>query len=237
MIAAIHQPQYLPWLGYFDKIASADIFILLDNVQFKKNEWQNRNKIRTPQGWQWFTVPVIHNFGQLISEVKINNQTKWRDAHLKALCLNYKRSPFFDTYIEEFKNIYSQNWKNLADLNIFLIKKIVSWIGIQTKIFIASEYQVTEDSTQRLIDLCRIAGADTYLSGIDGGKYMDFDKFRKNNIEVMTQNFCHPRYEQVWSGKDNENFISHMSVIDLLFNCGKGSLSVIKGEQGVNIST
>lgn len=106
MICAIHQPQTYPWLGYFAKIMQADIFIFLDNVQFKKNEWQNRNKIRTPQGWIWLTVPVIHHFGQKIDEVKINNTVNWRKKHLQTLQTYYGRAPFFKLYFEKFENFY-----------------------------------------------------------------------------------------------------------------------------------
>ncbi len=95
MIVSVHQPQYLPWLGYFDKIERSDIFVFLDNVQFKKNEWQNRNKIKTSEGWQWLSVPVIHKFMQKISEVKINNTVWWGKKHLNALVTNYSKAPFF----------------------------------------------------------------------------------------------------------------------------------------------
>jgi len=232
MIAAIHQPQYLPWLGYFDKIASADVFILLDNVQFKKNEWQNRNKIRTAQGWQWLTVPVIHDFGQRISQVKINDQVKWREAHFKALCLNYRRAPFYDLYIGQFREIYDRPWDDLGDINIFMVQKIVQWLGISTRILVASQYETTEHHTQRLIDLCRAAGADTYLSGADGKSYMDLDRFQEAGISLQVQDFHHPLYSQVWAGKNSENFLSHMSVIDLLFNCGPESLKLLRGLTG-----
>jgi len=125
MIAGIHQPQYLPWLGYFDKIARSDIFILLDDVQFKKNDWQNRNKIHTPQGWQWLTVPVIHNFGQTIVETKIKNVSNWRQAHYKALVLNYSRAPFFNDYKDFFETLYEREWEYLADLNIYILEKLI----------------------------------------------------------------------------------------------------------------
>ena len=95
MIVSIHQPQYLPWLGYFDKIERSDAFVFLDNVQFKKNEWQNRNKVKTDQRWQWLTIPVIHKFGQKINEVKINNTVRWGKKHLTALLNHYSKAPFF----------------------------------------------------------------------------------------------------------------------------------------------
>ena len=103
MICAIHQPQYLPWLGYFDKMAGADVFVLLDDVQFKKNEWQNRNRIRDAQGWQWITVPVLHDHGQRINQVKLNSVVDWRGQHIRAIELNYKKSPFFASYWPRLK--------------------------------------------------------------------------------------------------------------------------------------
>lgn len=228
MIVTIHQPQYLPWLGYFDKADRADIFILLDDVQFKKNEWQNRNKIRTSQGWQWLTVPVLHDFGQKINEVKINNKIDWRKAHLKALQLNYAKAPFYNQTIGIFESIYEKEWENLAQINIHFIEKIVELLGIDTKIVISSKCQVSEDPTQRLIDLCKGFKADIYLSGKDGHKYMDFGQFEKSGLKVETQDFNHPVYSQQWMKQGKESFISHLSIVDLLFNHGPKSLGIIR---------
>ena len=111
LIVTIHQPQYLPWIGYFDKINQVDAFCFLDNVQFKKNEWQNRNRIKTAQGWQWLTVPVKHRFPQTIEEVEINDTVNWRRKHLQALATNYKKTPYFDEYIEFFEDVYSNEWE------------------------------------------------------------------------------------------------------------------------------
>ncbi len=228
MIATIHQPQYLPWLGYFDKADRADIFILLDNVQFKKNDWQNRNRIRTSQGWQWLTVPIFHDFGQKITEVRINNNDNWREAHLKAIILNYGRAPFFDDYIGIFEDAYARPWTYLVDINIYFIEKFIDLLGIRTQLVRASAYDAADDSTQRLIDLCQAVGTDTYIAGVDGAKYMDFDKFKEHDIAVVTQDFVHPFYPQVWIKDPAKDFISHLSVIDLLFNCGGESLSVLR---------
>lgn len=233
MIATIHQPQYLPWLGYFDKADQADIFILLDNVQFKKNEWQNRNRIRTAQGWQWLTVPVLHDFGQKINEVKINNNQDWRKAHLKSISLNYSKAPFFDDYIDFFESTYDKEWELLSEINVYFFKKIIELLGITTKIVMASQYQSSDDSTQRLIDLCKEFDADTYIAGRDGNKYMDFDKFSQNAIKVRIQDFQHPQYSQLWTNQGDEGFISHTSVIDLLFNHGVKSLDIIRQQEKV----
>ncbi len=220
MIVAVHQPQYLPWLGYFDKIRCADVFCLLDNVQYKKNDWQNRNRIKTAAGWQWLTVPVHYTFGQLIGTVKINQFVKWQHKHLQALVSNYSRAPFFKDYIEIFEQAYSRSWEFLSDLNIFFIEQLCAALTLPPIAMVkASQLVPREDPTDRLIDICRALKADTYLSGQDGIKYMDLERFRQNGIEVIVQNFKHPVYPQLFG-----DFQSHMSVVDLLFNCGADSL-------------
>ena len=227
MIVSIHQPQYLPWLGYFSKIDRSDIFILLDNVQFKKNEWQNRNRIRTAEGWQWITVPVLHKFLQKISEVEINNTVQWGKKHLNALITNYSKAPFFKEYIGFFEQTYAQDWKCLVDINIHIIQNLVKIMGIPDKeLILASKFESREGPTERLIDLCKQVGADIYLSGKDGAKYLDLDIFKKESVEVIFQDYKHPQYPQLFGG-----FEPYMSILDLLFNCGPESLSILrKGE-------
>jgi len=225
MIVAIHQPQYLPWLGYFNKIYRADIFCYLDNVQYKKNEWQNRNRIKTAQGWQWITVPVKYRFPQLINDVAINNAVNWRKKHLQAIKTNYGKTPYYQQYISLFEDIYSKDWAYISELNIYLVEKLRKIIGIDriTKA-ISSEMKLSDDPSDRLIDICKFVGADTYLSGQDGGKYMNLERFGERGIKVVVQNFKHPEYPQRFG-----EFASHMSIIDLLFNCGPESLEKIKG--------
>ena len=224
MIVAVHQPQYLPWLGYFDKIRRADMVCFLDNVQYKKNDWQNRNRIKTAQGWQWLTVPVHYRFPQKITEVAINNTVKWKKKHLQALTSNYHRAPFFDSYSDIFKEVFAKTWESLADLNILLIKRLTSALGLDREPFVrASDFDLRADPTDRLIDICKILNADTYLSGRDGVKYMNMERFKQNGIGVVVQDFQHPQYPQLFGG-----FQSHMSIVDLLFNCGAKSLAKIK---------
>jgi hypothetical protein len=224
MIVSIHQPQYLPWLGYFDKIERSDVFVFLDNVQFKKNEWQNRNKIKTEQKWQWLTVPVIHKFGQKINEVKINNTVRWGKKHLTALMTHYSKAAFFKEHIGFFEKTYAQEWQYLADINIHIIQYLVEALGIsKTKLVISSEHESREEPTERLVDLCKQAGGDVYLSGQDGEKYLNLDKFDKEGIQVIFQHYNHPQYPQLYG-----NFEPYMSIIDLLFNCGPESLTILK---------
>ena len=229
MIVTIHQPQYLPWLGYFDKAQRADIFIILDDVQFKKNDWQNRNRIRTSQGWQWLTLPVLHNHGQSILEVKINSTTNWRKAHFNALKMNYSKTPFFKTYIEFFESVYEREWELLVDINMCFIEQIIKWLGITTRIVKSSDYNIEGEKTERLINLCKECKATTYLSGADGQNYMDLDQFEQNNIQLEIQDYHHPVYPQYWTDGEKTNFISHMSVVDLLFNCGPDSFKILQG--------
>ena len=223
MIVAVHQPQYLPWLGYFEKICRADTFCYLDSVQYKKNDWQNRNRIKTSQGWQWLTVPVRFQFPEKICEVKINSTLNWRKKHLQALVTNYRRAPFFDQFIGVFEQIYATDWEFLAGLNIHTIERLKTALGIDQKPAIkSSQLELREDPTDRLIDICKAVRADTYLSGRDGIQYMDLERFKENGITVIMQDFKHPVYPQNFGG-----FESNMSVVDLLFNCGPGSIHKI----------
>lgn len=223
MIVAVHQPQYLAWSGYFDKIRQADVFCYLDNVQYKKNDWQNRNRIKTSQGWQWITVPVRYKFPAKICEVKIDSTVRWRKKHLQALVTNYRRSPFFNQYIDVYEQIYAEDWQYLSELNIQFIERLKDALGLGQKPAIkSSQLKLREDPTDRLIDICKAVKADTYMSGQDGVKYMNPARFKENDIKVIIQDFKHPVYPQLFEG-----FESHMSVVDLLFNCGPRSIDII----------
>ncbi len=223
MIISIHQPQYLPWLGYFDKISKSDVFVLLDNVQFKKNEWQNRNRIKTARGWQWLTVPVIHKFSQKIDEVKINNTVRWGKKHLNTLVTNYSKTAFFRQHIAFFEQAFAREWRCLVDLNIHFIRYLADGLGLSEKRLVrASAYDLREDATERLIDICKQLQGDVYLSGRDGAKYLNTALFEKEGIQVVFQDYHHPRYPQLYGA-----FEPCLSAVDLLFNCGSESRSVL----------
>lgn len=228
---AIHQPNYLPWLGYFYKIASCDMFVLLSNVQYAKNSIINRSKIKTSQGASWLTIGVLTKGkpNQLISEVKINNNVLWRDTHWKSISQNYARAPHFDEYKEAFAGFYQRYWERLAELNEELIRSICQMLGIEnTKFIKASDINVSGSGTELLINICKEVGANTYLSGFGGAKYMDEDKFRDAGIELRYYDFKHPVYHQLWG-----DFIPNLSVIDLLFNEGDKSLQILKGQASI----
>lgn len=222
-VVAIHQPQYLPWLGYFDKLERCDVFCLLDTVQYKKNEFQNRNRIKTAEGWQWLTVPVTYRFPQRIEEVGINQTVDWQRKHLQALKTNYSKAPFFETYYPSFEEFYQQSYDFLVQVNVACIQLLVELLGLERKLVLASSLPVeTEDSTLRLVEICKNLGGDYYLSGRDGAKYIDVDMFQNHKIEVLFQDFKHPHYPQCYGP-----FEPNMSVVDLLFNCGPESLAMI----------
>lgn len=217
MIVSAHQPQYIPWLGYFDKIAKCDNFVFLDNVQYKEREFQNRNKIRTKDGSSWLTVPVISQGKgrQNIKEVRIDNQIAWQRKHLGALRSAYAKAGFFDKYYSFFEKVLARDWKYLKDLNIEIIRFILNDLSIITPISFESDLGVATLSSERLKDICRKLKADTYLSGSGGRDYLEVALFEHENINVIYQDFKHPQYKQCFYP-----FMPYMSIIDLLFNCG-----------------
>lgn len=224
MIVAVHQPQYLPWLGYFDKIDRADAFVLLDNVQFKKNEWQNRNRIKTSQGWQWLTVPVQYKYPQRINEVRINPNTRWQHKHKQAISTHYGKAPCFAHLESSIEELWDRNWEMISVLNIETVRKLVDLIGIGTPIYVASELEnFPDDPDERLIAIARYFGAKRYLAGAGARGYMKMDKYSNNGIEVEFQNFEHPIYDQLYG-----DFIPNLSVIDLLMNHGENSLNILR---------
>ncbi len=228
MIVSVHQPQYIPWLGYFDKIDSSDCFVYLDNVQYKRSEYQNRNKIRIKDGWLWLSVPVISNglSRQKICDIKIEDDSVWRRKHLNSLKNWYRKAKFYKNYINFFEYTYNTHWDSLIDLNIHIIKFILEEFNIKTKIFNESQLDVNSQATQRIIDICKRLDADVYLSGTGGKEYLEEHKFKDSAIKLQYQEFNHPTYHQLYSTKND--FLPNMSIIDLLFNYGRESISIIR---------
>ena len=223
MRIAIHQPQYLPWLGYLDKLDSAEVFVFLDTVQFKKHEWQNRNRIRTKDGWQWLTVPIIDRFPERIDRVEINARTDWQRKHCQALRLHYGKAPYWEPLGPGLLGLLEKPWTRLAELNVSVTELICRQLAIQTRCLLASQHAAREEPTDRLIDLCRAVGGTTYLAGEAGPAYMDLGRFAQAGIGVEVQTYRHPQYLQRYAP-----FVSHLSVVDLLFNCGPESLAILR---------
>lgn len=224
-IAAIHQPQYLPYLGFFHKLLHCDIFIALDNVQFQKNGLQNRNKIKSSQGWQWLTVPVIHRFGQLIKEVCISPQVPWQRKHWGALVASYSRAPYFDLYGPGLKDLLDREWSHLCDLDMAVTRWTAEVLGIKTSILCSSALKAEGTKTEFLISICNAVRADCYLSGPGGKRYMDLVAFEAANITVIWQDFTAPTYEQLFP---EFGFAPNLSVVDALFNHGPKTIESLR---------
>lgn len=232
IIAGIHQPNFLPWLGYFYKMAKCDDFVLLDNVQYTKNSFINRNRIKTPQGTMWLTVPVKikGRFGRLIKDVEINNTVNWKKKHLGTLGGNYKKARFFEQIFPGLEAIYYANdWNNLCELNLRLLEWVLSMLELEKRLIRASELGVEGESTQLLINIVKEVGGNVYLSGFGGAKYQEEELFKEAGITLEYYEFEHPVYPQLWS-----DFIPNLSIIDLLFNCGPKSFAVILHNRGAN---
>jgi hypothetical protein len=223
MRVTIHQPQFLPWLGYLDKIDQADLFIMLDTVQFKKNEWQNRNRIRTAKGWQWLTVPVLQHFGQRIDEVLMNPTVTWKAQHLRALDMHYARAPYRNRYLAQLREIYSIPWNKLSDINKATVQWLLKAFGITTPVHHASDYAARDEPTDRLIDLCQVVGATEYLAGPGAEHYMDKPRFESSGVRLDIQVFQHPIYRQVY-----EPFEPNLSALDLLMMQGPEALTTLR---------
>ncbi len=229
MVLAIHQPQYMPWVGYFHKMACADLFVLLDDVQFKKNEWQHRNRIRNAQGWQWLSVPNTYRYPQLITEVEVKCDQDWETKHLRSLEMCYGRARFFDEYIGRFREYYAVGRRTMDAVTIDSVKLLAGMLGITTPIEISSKHGFEGVSSERLVNICRHFGAETYLAGAGGRDYMDLSIFEQAGIGARFQEFVSPVYMQHWS-KGPEDFVGGLSAIDLIFNCGPDSLAVLMGK-------
>lgn len=242
MILSGHQPEYLPYLGFFYKIAKADKFVLVDHVQYLEKSFQNCNRVRTApgaNGFTWLTVPVISRGRryQKINEVEIDNSTDWRGKHWKTIYLNYKKAPFFSEHEDFFENLYLKKWDKLVDLTETIIYYLVKQLGIKTPLVKSSDYDFKEKKNDLLIEMCRQFKADTYLSGsgvrnyADEGKaeketvkksYVELEKFKTSGLKHIFSDFKHPVYPQKF-----KPFIPNLSAVDLLFNCGPESLKII----------
>jgi len=219
----MQQPQYMPYIGFFHKLMLSDTCVILDDVQYSKNDFFNRNKIKTAQGWCWLTIPVVAKNTTLIKDVKINNSMSWREKHFKSILSNYKKAPFFDEHINFFESLYKKEWSDLTDLNMGIINYICEQLEISIKFIRSSSLGVLSTKTERLIDICKKLDADTYISGTGAKNYMKDELFKENKIELFYQDFEHPIYDQRFG--DFEQF---MSAIDLLFNKGHKSIEIIK---------
>jgi hypothetical protein len=226
-LCCVMQPTYLPWIGYFDLIDQSDSFIFLDNVQFEKQSWQQRNRIRTHKGLEWLTVPIFikGRSVQLIKDVEIVLSDKFYLKHLRKIEINYRQAPYFKKYYPEFREILLDHAPILHELNIKLIEWLSYVMGINAKFIVSSALSGQGKRSAILVDLCKKMEADNYLSTAGSRGYLiaDYQMFSDAAIKVWLHNYEHPEYRQLYS-----SFIPYASVIDLLFNEGERSLEIIR---------
>lgn len=223
---AILQSNYVPWKGYFDLIGYVDHFVLLDEVQFTKRDWRNRNQIKTPTGLQWLTVPVHTRgkYSQTISQTRIDGDA-WRHKHLNALLANYRRAREFDKTFAAVEPIYLQKQiDSLSELNEMFIRAICESLGTRTPISHSHQFDLDDDPSRRLLTICQQLGATHYVSGPAAKSYLDVELFCVANIEVEWFDYSgYQTYPQLWG-----DFEHHVSVLDLLFNCGDRSREFLR---------
>lgn len=215
MRVAIHQPNLFPWLGFFDKMAQADLFIFLDNTPFTKGGYQNRVQIKGPQGAQWLTVPVHTKgrLGQLTYAVEIDNKLTWHSTHLKTFQMLYGRAPGFERLYPYLERVYQSSYERLVPFNLAGIELARRELGIATPCLLASELGVSGAGSQLLCDLVAQAGGTIYLSGPSGRNYLDEALFHRRGIAVEYHSFMPFEYPQRYGA-----FIGGLSVLDYLFN-------------------
>ncbi|MFA7398554.1 MAG: WbqC family protein [Candidatus Bathyarchaeia archaeon] len=221
MIVAGHQPNYLPWLGFFDKMRKADVFIIEDIVQFEHQGFTNRNRVLTVDGVRWLTVPIMHaNKPLLIKDVKIANkgQPSWRRRHWLTIKHGYCKAPYWHEYSDFFEQTYNKKWDRLIDLNMHLITGIMAFLKINKPLFLSSELKAKGKKTELIVAQCKEVGANVQLAGNGCRDYIDKSLFTKAGIKLIFQDFVQPIYLQNVSG-----FVPNLSVIDYLFFNGSKS--------------
>jgi len=224
MKVAMHQLQYMPGLRFFAKMRACDLFIYMDDVQYEKREFQNRNKIRTKDGWQYLTVPVMvkGRFSQSISEVEINPTSEWRQEHLRAIKIDYGHTRYLREYLPELEKLYSREYGLLWELSLATTAFLKDAFGIETPTRLSSEFRVASSATRRLVDLCKAAGAGEYYSGAGAREYLEEKLFAAEKIDLSWQDFKVIPYPQAFGG-----FEPDLSALDLLLNCGPESVKYL----------
>ena len=228
MIVSIHQPNYLPWLGFFDKIKQSDLFVIFDDVQFPrgKKHFGHRNKIKTNTGSKWLTVP-IKNKSDMVSfnNTIINYELDWDKKHLNLIRSFYQQAPYFEEYYNDLESLLLQQYDSLSSLSQKLIEYFMKKLNIKTKIVNSSEISKSDLSgLDKILDIINNLKANEYITGSGPGskRYIDESEFSNKNIKLTWQEYEHPKYNQLFG-----EFIPYLSVIDLLFNHGEKSKEVI----------
>ncbi len=231
MIVALHQPHFLPWLGYLDRMLQADLFIVLDHVQFERRNYQNRTRILLDGKEHWLTVPVQqHSQQERIVDKIVDNPPPaelrwWGVNHMRTIRHAYRDAPFLDSYAPALRKLLESRWDRLVDLNLASLDILRDAFSIDTPMVRSSELKVAGARSELVLNLCKAVGADTYLAGMGGSRdYLDRGAFAQAGIELAWQDFRHPRYGQCGGG----DFVAGLSAVDLLFNHGPQSSSLLR---------
>ena len=223
MKVGIIQSNFLPWRGYFDFIREVDLFILHDDLQYTKGDWRNRNRIKTPRGVEWISVPVHYRHtSQLIDETPIDDSKPWARGMLNRIRDSYRKAPYFNLYFSELSELLPEPAASISDLNLRLIKWVCSHLGIETPITFSSQYHPQGAKTERLIGILKQVAATTYLSGPAAEAYLQPELFEQAGICLEYKVYDYPEYEQLYPP-----FEPAVSVIDLLFMVGKDAKSYL----------
>ena len=223
MKAVIHQPHFFPYPGFFHKLSLADIYVIMDDVQYDKR-WTNRNRIMATNGWTWLTVPINKDH-KLLSNmlIEINNEMPWQEHHWKKIYQSYAKTKYFHLYKDYLENLYKKEWKFLFDLDFETMKRTIDWLDLNTRIVRESELHVKGESTERLVNVCKAVGADTYVAGKGSKSYIEEKLFLQNNMKIEYQNYQSTQYTQRFT----DVFVSDLSIIDMLTNVGPDCLKLI----------
>lgn len=213
MVVTIHQPDFLPWLGFFDRWAKSDLYIVLDDVQFLRKGWHNRDKIKTAAGTQWLTLPTIKKgkYDQLINQVELNNQENWQRKHLGLIKSAYAKAPNFKEVFDIINRVYSDDHSKMIDLNMTLLREFASELDINVPYKFSSQFDIKSSGTRRLVDLATQVGADVYLTGLGSKSYLEEKEFLEKGISVQWQEFEPFVYEQL-----HGEFVPMLSILDFL---------------------
>lgn len=214
-IISIHQPNYLPWLGYFYKIYQAEIFVFLDDVQFSKKGMHNYCYVKTPEGPYRLKYPVQQSFGDKIHEVRANYELGWVDKHLRLIEYNYKRARFFSEVYNDYGDLLSKEFPNIAELNSTIIMFFAQRLGIEAKFVFSSKFRISLERENKIIALCKTLGGKVYYSGTGAKAYQDEGRFFDAGLELKYSLFAPFKYEQQWVGEQ-----SNVSALDYFMNCG-----------------